>query len=164
MDEQLHVQCDIEGCGSVMASWRTVTGQKLCQLHHDDYLRFCDNEGIDPGESVGLWKEQEGEQEQVERPESPEPDVTFADFEAFVRQRAHTTGQSEALVIKQAIVGANSLFPASDRWARLEAHGASLPVWLRYSEAVKVVKILRGAKGPEARVLMQEIRDRFGIQ
>lgn len=170
MNDAQRYPCAIIGCDSVMASWRLTeavtyeapsgTGiiihranDMLCQSHYDE----C---GQPP--ATGIWEEVEQEVEKVPV-EAPEPHVTLDDLLALVRIR-ESQGIPEAVTIQQAIVGVNALFPAAERWARLEAHGPSSPVWLRGDEAVKLVKVLRGVKGPEARLLMQEIRDRFSVQ
>ena len=160
----------IPDCDSAMASWRLTENVDIPSADGSEYLPLAAGDMLcqkhylknDSPPATGIWEEVEG-QTGVVATEPPSPNVTLDDLLGLIRVR-ESQGIPESVTIQQAIVGVNALFPAADRWTRLEAHGRAAPVWLRTSEAEKLVKVLRKVTGPDARYLMQEIRDLFKIR
>lgn len=130
----------------------------LCQAHNDYDLEHNSM----PNPRRGVWEGQGLEGEPIARQETAPPaGLTWEDFQGWLLQWV-ARGASEGMLLRQAQVAISQRAIAEARWVSLEyARERSAPLWLAEREAQKLVQMLRGMKGVEARKIRQAVEDLF---
>jgi hypothetical protein len=92
------------------------------------------------------------------------PDLDMDDMRGFLLT-LQAQGWPEGLLIKQAIVSIRALHRSAERWQRTEGgYVSTAPLWLDENERDKLLALMRGAKGVEARGIRQALQDMFPRQ
>jgi dienelactone hydrolase len=90
------------------------------------------------------------------------PKLDYADLEGYIVTTQSRTGAPVGIIVKQAILGLQSLYRSTDRWQRLEmGYRPIAPLWLEVTERDKLLDMLRGQKSVEARALRQALQEMF---